>query len=96
MGGEHSFTTTFKNFKLFNTYLALDKDRRMYSAVKNVDGNDNKNGFAFQQNWCPATNLETSGTVFYQSAKYNVMIAEYDRFVRELFEYAKIPLPNTN
>jgi uncharacterized protein len=86
--------STFKNFKLFNTYLELNNKRKMYSAIKNADGNDGKSGFAFQQNWCPAANLETSGTVFYQSAKYNLMIAEYDRFVKEIFEYAKIPLPN--
>ncbi len=93
--GNLSDRTTFKNFKLFNAYIALNKDRKMYSAIRNADGNA-RGGFAFQQNWCPAANFETSGTVFYQSAKYNVMIAEYDRFVREIFEYAKIPPLPTN
>ena len=86
---------TFTNFKLFNTFLTLDRGQHMFSAVRNIKADEPK-GFAFQQNWCPAANLETSGTPFYQSSKYNLMIVEYDRFVREIFEYAKIPLPNTN
>jgi sulfatase maturation enzyme AslB (radical SAM superfamily) len=85
--------STFKNFKLFNSFLALDFNQQMYSAIKDVNANDPPNpetGFAFQQNWCPSANFETSDTVFYQNAKYNLLIAEYDRFVRELFEYAKV------
>jgi uncharacterized protein len=87
--------STFKNFKLFNAFLDIDANRHMISAVKNIYGDETNSeiGFGFQQNWCPAANLETSGTVFYQSAKYNVLIAEYDRFVREIFNYANIPLP---
>jgi sulfatase maturation enzyme AslB (radical SAM superfamily) len=88
--------STFTNFRLFNTFLAIDLSKQMYSVIKNINSNYSvpDAGFAFQQNWCPSANLETSDTVFYQSAKYNLMIAEYDRFVRELFAYAQIPLPN--
>jgi len=82
--------STFK-YKVFNSYIALAKDAEMYSAILNID--KSWSGTHFQQNWCPAANNVESGTVFYQNAKYNLMIAEYGRFITELFDYAKIPLP---
>jgi sulfatase maturation enzyme AslB (radical SAM superfamily) len=80
--------STFTGFKLFNNYTELDRRKYMYAAIQPNDGYKKS---APQQNWCPAANAETSDTVFYQSAKYNLMIAEYGRFVKEIFEYAGIP-----
>ena len=80
--------STFTNFKLFNNFQELAVKQFMNSASL---PNHLWKGDRYQQNWCGAANLETSDSVFYQNAKYNLMIAEYTRFVNELFAYAKIP-----
>lgn len=94
--GNLSDRGSFHNFKYFDAYFDIDKSQKMYSAATDVNAKDRNTGFGFQQNWCPAGNFGTSGSIFYQSAKYNILLTEYTRFVRELFDYAKIPLSATN
>lgn len=77
----------FKNFQLYNNFMQLNKNYCMFSSnLQNISWNGNLYGM----NWCPSTNMQTSGSLFYQSSKYNVFIAEYNRFVEELFGYLKI------
>lgn len=75
----------FKNFKLYNIFFRA-KQRGLYSAVKNIQPNYNKDNTLRWFNWCPATNLQTSGTPFYQSAKYNVMIKEVNSAIKDVIE----------
>jgi sulfatase maturation enzyme AslB (radical SAM superfamily) len=76
--------------KFFNAFLNMGKNKKMYSSTQNILDYNNSNNKYYQQNWCPSTNVQTSGTPYYQSCKYNVLIAEYGRFVDALFEYAHI------
>ena len=87
MKSDSSKYTLENNVKLFNSLMALSREQTMYSVTQNII---NWGGNLFQQNWCPAANMETSGTVRYQSAKYNTLIAEYGRFVEQLFDYANL------
>jgi len=52
----------------------------MYSSCSDI-----KNGvFLPWQNWCPCANEETSGNIYYRSAKYSVLMAEVGRAVEWL------------
>ena len=68
------------NYKVWNTFH-YQKDK---SALYSANQIKQEQGIAFWLNWCPAANLETSDTVFYQSAKYNVLITEFNRFIDQL------------
>ena len=75
---------TLKNFKMYNSYYNLGRGRKyMYSAIKhNKNFEDQENTKWFM--WCPATNVQTSDSVYYQSAKYNVMFSEINRVIKAL------------
>jgi len=75
-----------QNFTLMNSYYNIARLKRyMYSAVTNNDNykDENKNILRWFM-WCPATNYQTSGTVYYQNAKYNLMFTELNRLIVEL------------
>lgn len=76
--------TTMKNFKQYNSYYHIGRGKRfMYSAIKNNHRfRDLENTKWFM--WCPATNMQTSGSVYYQSAKYNVMFSEINRAINSI------------
>jgi hypothetical protein len=71
----------FKNYKIFNSYNRLKRVKFMYSAATNISGNLEKNAWF---NWCPATNYETTGSIYYQNAKYNVMFTEIGRAIKDI------------
>lgn len=75
---------TLKNFKMYNSYYNIGRAHRyMYSAVQNNHNfKDLENTKWFM--WCPATNMQTSDSVYYQSAKYNVMFSEINRAIKAI------------
>jgi sulfatase maturation enzyme AslB (radical SAM superfamily) len=76
------------NYRLYNSFYNLARLKRyIYSAVTNIDNfNDpEKNKFRWFM-WCPSTNWQTSGTVYYQNAKYNVAFTELNRAIQALKE----------
>jgi len=75
---------TMQNFKLYNSFYNIGRSRKyMYSAVQhNQNFNDKENTKWFM--WCPATNMQTSANVYYQSAKYNVMFTELNRVIASI------------
>jgi uncharacterized protein len=63
----------FKNFKLYNSYKRLKYNTKyMYSCKVNIDNFKEKEKYRWF-NWCPSTNLQTSGNIYYQNPKYNVL-----------------------
>jgi sulfatase maturation enzyme AslB (radical SAM superfamily) len=76
--------STLQNFKMYNSYYNIGRGRKyMYSAITHNHNFKNLDQLRWFM-WCPATNYQTSTTVYYQSAKYNVMFTEINRFVNEL------------
>ncbi|MEE9439573.1 MAG: radical SAM protein [Saprospiraceae bacterium] len=76
----------FKNYKVYNSYNNLKRVQFLYSAVTNLAGGFNNSWFM----WCPATNQETSDSIYYQNAKYNVMFTEIGRAVKDIKRIYKI------
>lgn len=76
--------TTIKNVKQYNSYHNIGRGRRyMYSAIQhNNHFQDLENTKWFM--WCPATNIQTSDNMYYQSAKYNVMFVEINRIIKAI------------
>ena len=76
--------STMKNFKQYNSYYNIGRAHRyMYSSIKdNHNYKDQENTKWFM--WCPATNMQTSDSVYYQSAKYNVMFSEINRVIKAI------------
>jgi len=73
---------TLKNVDFFNSFFMLKQKTYMYSAIHDnfrYKGADNK---WFM--WCPGTNYQTSGNIYYQSCKYNVMFAELQHVIKLL------------
>ena len=90
-----------KNYKVYNSFMRLKKSRQMYSSTTNIDGG--KFGIKKENNrivldkynwfmWCPATNLETSGTPHFQNAKYNVLFTEINNAIPDVINYLNIKL----
>ena len=77
-------TKTFKNYEFFNQFFHNSKTHKvMYSSVMNNYGfKDN----IYMFNWCPSTNLQTSGSIYYQNPKYNLMHKELNRLIDMLFD----------
>lgn len=75
-----------KNFKVLNSFYNLARLKRyMYSSVTNNNHYEDKNKDTLRWfMWCPATNWQTSGTPYYQSAKYNLMFTELNRAIVEI------------
>jgi len=70
----------FKNYKQYNSYSRLKEEEKMYSSITDL-----QKGFKIPWfMWCPATNIQTSNTVYYQNAKYNIMFTELSRAIEEL------------
>jgi len=80
--------------------IGLFKDRDLYSDYKafNLFGHYNKQAVAvsscldgsreynpFWNKSCPAHNIRSSDSIYYQNCKFNVLVAEYNRFVIQLF-----------
>jgi sulfatase maturation enzyme AslB (radical SAM superfamily) len=80
----------FKNFKVFNTFIKLDREQSMYSAYQSVK---EWQGYLSWQNWCPSANAENGGSPFYQNSKHNALIAEFGMFVQELAAAYDIDIP---
>ena len=76
----------FINYKIYNSYSRLAKEKFMYSAVTNLNPNFQNPWFM----WCPATNYETSGNIYYQSAKYNLVFTEIERAIKDIKRIYKI------
>lgn len=75
-----------KNFRLLNSYYNIGRLKKyMYSAVTNIDNFKDKDKDTLRWfMWCPATNYQTSGTVYYQNAKYNLMFTELNRAIKKI------------
>ncbi len=73
-------THGFKQFRLYNSYF---RQRHIvssiYSSDINIKNNLSKN--TRWMNWCPSTNLETSGSIYFQNPKYNLMHVELNRLI---------------
>jgi len=75
----------FKNYRLYNAYYHHAHEvRTSYSAVYDYSPNDPNAKSWFM--WCPSTNLETSGNIYYQNAKYNLLFAEFHRLISYLIK----------
>jgi uncharacterized protein len=65
------------NKKLWNSLYRI---KYLYSSV--FDTFPGK--FASWSNWCPAANYETSGNIYYQTCKYNVLLIEVNEAINKL------------
>jgi len=75
------------NFKVYNSFIRIAKTKKMFSAGKNIRGYKDRENTRLLY-WCPSTNLQTSGSVYYQNSKYNIMLVEVNRKIKEcLIEY---------
>jgi sulfatase maturation enzyme AslB (radical SAM superfamily) len=80
----------FNHFPLMNTYVRQKwKNQVIYSASRDNYGYRRPQ---YWFNWCPSTNLQTSGSVYYQNPKYNVMHTELLRFIEFYTAKHRIPL----
>lgn len=70
-------------------YQKVAERKVMYGARFNLDGRD---PYAYYANWCPATNKETTGDVFYLPPHDNVMVAELQRFIPLLADHFDLDL----
>ncbi len=70
----------FSKFELFNSYFHQRFiNKVVYSSGVNFrDGKDENTKWI---NWCPSTNLETSGSIYFQNPKYNIMHVELNRLI---------------
>jgi sulfatase maturation enzyme AslB (radical SAM superfamily) len=76
--------TEFKNFKLYNAYFKLSKRQRyMYSAVTQNHAYKNPTTLMWFM-WCPSTNLQETGSPYFQPVKYNLMFTELNRAIKLL------------
>ena len=74
--------TKYSNFKILDNYIAIKESRVFSSNFETLQENQK-----YYTLWCPSANLVSSGSVFYQNCKYNLMIDEYNRFIDEMFSY---------
>ncbi len=83
------------NFRALNSYYNLSKLKKyMYSSITNNHNfKDEKKDTLRWFMWCPSTNWQTSGTVYYQNAKYNLMFTELNRAIQEIKKEFYIDLP---
>jgi len=73
----------FENYKVYNSmFRQKTVHRKMYSTFLQTNGND----ISYWFYWCPSTNLETTGSIYYQAPKYNVMMTELNRLVMKLLK----------
>lgn len=71
-----------KSINFHNSFQFLKKKKYMYSAIISI--NNFKGNNVRWIMWCPSTNLQTSGSIYYQNCKYNVMFAELQSFIHIL------------
>lgn len=77
-------TNSFKNYKFYNQFFHNSHTHRiMYSSAKDIRGFEHGN---YYFNWCPSTNLQTTGSIYHQNPKYNVMHNELYKFIRKLIK----------
>jgi len=69
-----------KNLGYYNSLFKLKMKQGLYSPISVKVGDENSKWYY----WCPSTNKEISGNPFYQSAKYNYVITEINRFVKQM------------
>lgn len=72
----------FENFKIYNSYVRLKRKPYMYSAKTVLKQNFTNPWFM----WCPATNTQTGDSIYYQSAKYNIMTSEVERAIKDILK----------
>lgn len=70
----------FKNFNLYNSMYISKSFVGLYSSHTDLKMGYQNGWFM----WCPATNLQTSDNLYYQSAKYNVVFTEIGRAIEDL------------
>jgi len=71
-------------FILYNAFHNVGKKKRfMYSVVTNISNWKDKVSNAWFM-WCPATNLQETGSPYFQPVKYNIMFTEINRLIRTL------------
>jgi len=76
----------FQNFKVYNSYFRLKNNSRyMYSSHKHNYAYQDKENLRWFD-WCPATNYQTSRSIYYQSCKYNLMHVELNRAMKDILE----------
>ena len=101
--GEHLDTRRFMSltdesvpidYKLYEQFQDVSMNKTMRGPYYNLYlGNKPKEGYTtYQTSWCPATNLEYSDNISYMPSKYNVLLAELQKFIPKLAEYYGISL----
>lgn len=78
------------NYAYYEQFQEAVKRREMYGAV--LDNFGFQHGRCFWLYWCPATNWEVSGNVFHIPSKYNVLLAEIQRFIPMVADYFDIDI----
>lgn len=73
----------FQNFEFFNSFGKMKRHQLLYSANFVNRGYKNEDGKALM-NWCPATNYQTSKSVYYTNPKYIIMHKEVNRKIQEV------------
>ncbi len=78
---------TLQNYNLLNSLVNVGlKNSYMYSAIGYNDNFKNSQKLHNHRHWCPATNYETSGNIYYETSKYSVLIAELNRAIEKIWE----------
>jgi len=73
-----------KNFHLYNALHNIGRKKKyMYSVVTQLDNWKNKIDNTWFM-WCPSTNLQETGSPYFQPVKYNLMFTELNRFIKQL------------
>jgi hypothetical protein len=71
----------YSTYKTHNLFIHYNQQRVSTSAI--IDKTMSVMPFWLKE--CPAHNLNVTDTIYYQNCKFNVLIAEYNRLVQELF-----------
>lgn len=82
----------FFNYKGFNLFINVYKNKTMYSSHLIIDNGN----FPSWANWCPATNVESGNSIFLRPSKHDTLNAELVFFIQKLSERYKINLSVKN
>ena len=66
-----------EGYKLMNAFYDMSKVSQTQYSTQYINHGYNNNFKGF--NWCPSTNLETSGNPYYVNSKYVILMLECDR-----------------
>ena len=82
--GDVQDAENFKNKKYYNSLHRLKfRHKKMYSTETSLlDGHMGRKPCWFY--WCPVTNYETSGSIYYQSPKFNMLVTILHERIGEL------------